>query len=69
MSEAVCYGGKNISLDYGYWRPHADSDIIYECFEKVACNGGYYPENDPPIECGVGYGGILCNQCFDVDGV
>ena len=45
MPEATCFGGKNISLDYGYWRPELDSDTIYECFEKEACNGGFAPEN------------------------
>lgn len=49
-------------VDKGYWRSEWESTEIYKCPYSASCLGGYVDE-DPPVDCKVGYGGILCTEC------
>ena len=55
-------------MNTGYWRPNRNSTKVYKCPHSESCEGGYV-EDDPPIECKKGYGGILCTECIEEDGI
>lgn len=64
-----CPGKEVIDVDEGYWRESVESDTLYICLEKSACKGGYFPENENPVECTEGYTGILCQECKNEEGI
>ena len=57
---ADCPGGNVLSLKKGFWRNSRESDKIYTCSNSNACLGGYYPNNEHPVECKEGFTGVLC---------
>lgn len=63
MEHASCLGGNEIHVDEGYWRSSANSSAMIECLREEACEGGYNPQNEYPINCQAGYEGILCTDC------
>jgi hypothetical protein len=48
-----------ISLSKGYWRIDGNSTDIIECPNEDACLGGYFPENENPVDCKTGYKGLV----------
>ena len=50
-----CYGGNNVSIASGFWREDLSSESIYNCPHPEACLGGFYPENENPVNCKEGY--------------
>lgn len=68
MSHAECVGKDNISVNQGYWRKTTNSTTILACIRDESCIGGYYPENENPVQCAEGYEGLLCSQCQIING-
>jgi len=69
MENADCLGGFNISVHEGYWWRNTTSTNIYKCFKPSVCLGGYFPNETHPVQCDLGYEGILCHWCSkDVEG-
>ena len=58
-----CPGGEQFSLNPGYWRENTNETYLVEWLFKAACNGGYFPLNQYPVECSEGYRGLLWNEC------
>jgi hypothetical protein len=58
-----CLGGKEFSLDSGYWRISNESSRIYECLSLDACGGGFNNSKQFPVNCAPGYDGYLCQAC------
>ncbi|KAL4476128.1 hypothetical protein ABPG74_009861 [Tetrahymena malaccensis] len=57
---ASCYGGTNISTNYGYWRRTNASDFILNCNNLPDnCLGGNYGDSI----CYEGHIGALCEEC------
>lgn len=55
---AICYGGNNLSVFEGYWRPSKDSINISSCLHfKDNCEGG------PDSKCRNNTSGMLCGSC------
>jgi hypothetical protein len=50
MSDATCLGKTEVSVEEGFWRKTTNSTIIIECPNQNACKGGYFPENEYPVE-------------------
>jgi len=69
IDDATWLGGKQISLDDGYWRENANSTTAIEWPRKDSWKGGYQEEYDAPTNCANGYAGILCTDCLITDDV
>ncbi|CAI2379456.1 unnamed protein product [Moneuplotes crassus] len=67
IEDATCEGGKEVSINPGYWRKHTNSTDITECPNKDACNGGFSETDRFPVNCAAGYQGYLCTQCISDD--
>ena len=57
LTNSVCLGGYNISIDPGYWRSSNTSINIYPCLNTQFCLGGF------DSTCFDGYTGPLCDVC------
>lgn len=68
MDHASCLGSTEVHVDKGYWRSSTNSTAMIECLREEACDGGYAPEKEYPINCQSGYEGILCTDCIVADG-
>ena len=62
INEAVCQGRREVQVSQGYWRRNTATDTIVECLYKDSWLGGYFPENEHPVEWAEGYTGKLCSQ-------
>jgi len=60
LEHADCLGKNKVSVNPGYWRSSIYSSKIYICPWISSCLGGFEPQNEHPVQCGVGYTGILC---------
>jgi hypothetical protein len=56
-----------MSLAGGFWRESPRSANIYKCPKDESCLGGY-KTGKQPVNCDIGYGGILCTVCETVNG-
>jgi hypothetical protein len=56
-----------MSLHVGFWRESQRSANIYKCPKDESCLGGYN-KGSSPVNCDIGYGGILCTVCESVNG-
>ncbi|CAI2361394.1 unnamed protein product [Moneuplotes crassus] len=59
-----CLGGIEVYLEEGYWRKTLNSTSVTKCLRKKSCKGGFSESNEHPIECDVGYSGLLCAKCI-----
>jgi hypothetical protein len=60
MQDAICEGGKNISLNPGFWRDNLTRVNLLPCLAPEACLGGYKEDGEHPVNCAKGYSGVLC---------
>ena len=55
LEGASCPGGREFTVDRGYWRTESDSVTLFECPMKQGCAGD--------DQCSDGYEGIKCGVC------
>ena len=71
---AFCPGGAEIIPYPGFWRMNEDSNLIFLCWQKMACpnqnvssleegEGKGTNQAESFFHCGEGYWGNLCNNC------
>ena len=60
LTDATCENGDNIVLDQGYWRETLNSTKLYSCPKPSSCLGGYFTDNEFPVQCKDGYESYLC---------
>eukprot|EP00347_Sterkiella_histriomuscorum_P004896 403358673 len=74
---AECPGGREIDVNPGYWRSNFYSSNVMQCLLNEACIGGKLSEEYISISndvqsyplCKYGYGGNLCHNCLDINGL
>ena len=62
---ASCFGSNKITANKGSFRSALDSKETIDCLNVEACLGG--TRSDLKGQCAVGYKGMLCNTCDDVN--
>ena len=56
---AVWLGDIQIYVESGYWRKSSNTSTLVQCINAKACKGGFVNQEIAPVECEVGYTGIL----------
>ena len=65
---AAWLGGTQIYVDSGFWRKSSNTSTIVPWINAKACKGGYIDQIDAPVECEIGYTGILCSDWGIING-
>ena len=68
VNNAIWAGEANITVNEGYWRYTTNSSTIIKCPRERSCLGGYYPQNQYPVQWADGYSGYLWRECQIING-
>ena len=65
---AAWLGGTQVYVDSGFWRKSSNTSTIVPWINEKAWKGGYIDRADAPVECEIGYTGVLCSDWEIING-
>ena len=65
---AAWLGGTQVYVYSGFWRKSSNTSTIVQWINEKVWKGGYIDRADAPVECEIGYTGVLCSDWEIING-